>query len=225
MGTQDRPRPIGVRRPLLALLLGWLVVLTAACGGDDRARSAGDAPSPSASSPVDDPTPDAGPPEAVISAGWLVAPGRLGPLRVGTDAASLTALGLVVPSDDASCDTVWRATPELSATATMLDFRAGGVDDLDQVSVFRGSTHADSWVTAEGAGIGTTLDDLRTTYAGRLHGGSWPVESGTLVGHTLFGADGALTFEVDDDEVIGLHMTAGPTPATFVPPVLGCRVP
>jgi hypothetical protein len=160
-----------------------------------------------------------------------VEPGRVGPYRVGAEAHDLVAAGLVEPDPTVACGNAWAPVRNTFDTGVFLSFRAGDPDDLDQVLVKAPDAGGRSpYLTAKGAGPGTTYAELERLYDGRLRHHRWPVEDGTgpSDSYTLFGPDGALSFDFggivtsDDTRVAALVVSAARSPAELTAPDLGC---
>lgn len=166
--------------------------------------------------------------------GWVIAPGQVGPLKVGIDGGNAKLMGFAKGSPGESCGHVWVESDELAAGGIHLDFRDGrDTDDLDQILVADsdpedGDRPASlNMRTAEGAGIGTRFAKLQEIYGDRLMRGEYVMEGGGWIGYTVFGPGGAMTFDAGSTEqeegptVLRIFATGG-KPGKFDPPFLGC---
>ena len=207
----------------VSLACSMVLALTQGCGSTDQAPR--ETPSVSATPAV------AG--TATPSADWVIAPGKVGPITVGMDAGEAKLAGFVVASPNENCGWRWLEADELADQDIGLDFRAGlDADDLDQISLDPPADETDESAvvrqmkTAEGVGIGTTIKKMRRIYGNKLVRDEFAVEGAPLIGYTLFGPGGAVTFgagntvEGESRVVDAIYVTAG-TPSDYGP-FLGC---
>jgi hypothetical protein len=135
-----------------------LAMTVAACGEDPAEPAASPSPTPPASSS----TPSAEPTGPTSSADLELAPGRVGPITVGTSTADALETGLfdadVQPAEGCEKPLVWKD-----------DFV--GVDVVtgaDGTITSLGVRHADGPRTADGLGVGSRFGELIETYGGDL---------------------------------------------------------
>jgi len=194
-----------------------LLATTAACGSDDTHA----APTPTASTPAASasaPSSASSSPDPVTNADdpttWSSGPGFIGPFHVGDNATNLRGIGLLKPSQAQVCDLKWQSSDALEKKYVSVEFRNGDPDALDSVVAgnFHGATPY-TLRTAEGIGIGSTIEELKAAYPD-LRYGKWDNEGGYYIGWVRETHQGSIFFNVggtvDDGGAVsgdGSHVT------------------
>lgn len=165
-------------------------------------------------------------------AAWKIGPGYLGPLRVGMPMSQMVDGDWAVPVEGEDwCDAGW----DKGALPDWTWFEATR-DEGNESRVLGGvhvrgrddpSDRGPRPMTVEGAGIGTSVEDLRRIYGDRIQFTSHVVEGGEVGGYVLFGRDGALMFNttwagMPDVAVASMTIGRGTTVDTMTMPVGGC---
>ena len=136
-----------------------------------------------------------------------IGPGTFGDITVGDSAADLQSRGVVSPAADDICDQRWDL--ELP-DGIWGDFRAGDPDTLDYLGVGWNAPRSavDMVRTAEGAGVYTSVTELRELYGDELDTlTDVPAEGEPYDALVLYGNKGSLEFVIDtrgfDDLALG----------------------
>lgn len=131
---------------------------------------------------------------------FLIAPGRIGPYRVGATAQNLRAAGLVKPNPQAPvCDQRWAVTSQ----SVWADFRDGNPDDLDTVALANGDdrrNRSQRYATATGISRESTVGDLKRAYGDDLRYFEQEGEGGLFGNYAIFGPEGVIVFVLDVNE-------------------------
>ncbi|MGQ0631633.1 MAG: hypothetical protein ACT4P1_11355 [Sporichthyaceae bacterium] len=128
-----------------------------------------------------------------------LAPGVLGPLRVGMSAEQAVGTGLVGRSflpEESSCGEIYQAR---DLPGVLADFRSDDPDDLDSLLI------REPWVaTDRGVRVGSSLSELRAAYGADLR------TAANNYGEVFFveGAAGRLVFGADNTDVVALIQVA-----------------
>jgi hypothetical protein len=142
----------------------------------------------------------ANPPPAPDTSPYLIAPGRIGPYRVGADAHTLLAAGLIKPDPDPeTCDHKWADVSD----SVWTEFRGADPDELDTVSLANASvatSRTQMYKTAEGISERSTVGDLKRAYGTRLRYFEMDGEGGPFANYAVFGPGGVVVFILDVEQ-------------------------
>ncbi|WP_157559867.1 hypothetical protein [Nocardioides sp. Soil777] len=155
--------------------------------------------------------------------GWTVTPDGVGPIKLGWTVAEALESGYFnAPQSrtESGC-----AADPAELRGNYSDPGAGdGVlyvnwsyDGLDHVGGFL-IKHSSNFRTAEGIGIGSSLDDLRSTYGDRLQMTKfdWVNRKQLELVPTVFSDSGALVLHVENEAVVAMQVLAGDPRETLV---------
>ncbi|MFT4189189.1 MAG: VWA domain-containing protein [Aeromicrobium sp.] len=169
---------------------------------------------------------------------WKIGPGYYGPLEVGMPMTEIEEQGFAQKIPDPTCSDTWERTDKMPDFAFLRDDWYGQVGPDGRMLAGVGVSSHD-WETnkdfppedlpksAEGAGVGTSVEELRRIYGERLHYEEWFVEGGRNLGYVVYGEKGALIFNIGSeyqsyDTVQGLEVVAGTSGDDLIPIMYGC---
>lgn len=201
---------------LVAAALASTSLLTA-CGSDDKTDDKTGTPQSSVSSPAD-PTPSvSATDEAPQVDGLTLAPGAVGPVKVGMTKAEAAATGLFdtdVPAGASGCDAeplAWKAP-----YADVLDVQTLTSGEVASIGV-----HEAGPTTADGLGVGSTLADVLAAHPGSKAVPAGYGQTGVLVQDATTDGWIGYLFDVepakaqDGDTVSFIELTAGEKPSVM----------
>jgi hypothetical protein len=196
-----------VMRLRSAVLVVVLTIVSADCSGRPSPNSASDATATRGS-----------------ALDVTLRPGRLGSLQLGMKAEVAISLGYVRRIDKDQCGTMYEfsdeATKLLSGDrSSWAEFRGDDPDDLDSIVVLSPNPR-----TPEGAGVGTTLQQLESIYGARLLRTGPPPSDPTAPGDlAIFENGAALVFGTGESNAVTyVEIVPGGSPESLERSAEGC---